>query len=162
MGTQEFQPGALNLHQDNSLQSFNLEASWNDQWISLNDMSRFRVTGEGMGSQQITRRRQTVTSPFYDGEYETHSVRENVKEQVGIYVRAASQSQLTENILLLEDIFSQSVYNIRRTLDEAREVWVCQSADYTIDRTQVWTHNCMAVFTAEVPRLPAVSHEVIF
>lgn len=162
MGTTEYVPGALNLVPDNHLTGFNFEASWHDQWVSLNDTTRFKVHGDALGSQQVTRRRVTVTSPFYDGEYEVGSVKENVKETVTLWVRAPSQSQLTEHLLLLEDIFSQSVYNLRKTLDEDREVWVCYSADYSIDRGHINLHNCMALFSAEVPRLPHVHHEVIF
>lgn len=158
----EAQPGELIPDKDVKLDTFALEISWQGQWVLLNDHLRFITHAEGLGIRAITRRRQTVTSPFYEGEYETHSVRENVKERVQIWVHGPSQSQLVENILLLEDAFSQSVYNIRKTLDESRQVWTCQSADYTVDQSQVYAHNRMALFTADVPRLPALQHEAIY
>src|SRR5690348_4876758 len=141
MSTAEYQNGALIGVNDNRLRSFNLEISYQDQWVSLNDHARYVVTSEGLGNSQTTRKRETVTSPFYDGEYEVHSVKENVKETIGVYVLGQSQSMLTENILLLVDAFEQSVYNLRLTLDEHREVWICNSADYSIDRSQVNAHN---------------------
>ena len=161
-GASEYQDGAVRSRGGHMLKNFNFEVSWNNSWVSLNDHLRYTMSAEGFGVQQVTRRRMTVTSPFFDGEYETHSVRENVKEEVQIYVTSPSQSQLVEEILLLEDIFTQSVYNARKTLDEAREVWICQSADYTIDRSHIQAHNCRAVFTAQIPRLPAVKHEAVF
>lgn len=162
MGISDVQAGALIGREDNTLQDFNLEISWMGQWVILNDHLRYITHAEGLGVRAVTRRRQTVTSPFYDGEFETHSVKENVKERVQIWVNASSQSELVENIILLEDAFSQSVYNIRKTLDESREVWTCQSADYTVDQSHVYAHNCTALFSADVPRLPAIQHEVVY
>jgi len=157
-----FQHGGTTSNESTGMRSFDIEASWNDQWISLNDHLRFIVGAESLGDKTVARRRTTVTSPFYDGEYEVHSVRENVRESLQVYVLGPSQSQLTEHILLLEDIFEQFVYNIRVTLDEHREVWTCQSADWSVDRSHVQAHNNRAVFKVEVPRLPKVSYEVIF
>jgi len=159
---EDIQFGAVLGTQSNMMSGFNFEVSWNNQWISLNDHIRYRVAADSFGQQAYSRRRNSVTSPFYEGSFETHSVRENVSETVSIYVTAPSQSQLVEQILLLESIFNQSVFNARKTQDEAREVWVCMSADYTVDRTHVQAHNCRAIFTAQVPRLPAVQHEAVF
>lgn len=157
-----FQMGGTHAQPKEDSLGFDVEVSWNDTWVSLNDHVRFIIGAESLGERTVSRRRNTVTSPFYDGEYEVHSVRENVKESLQIYVLGPSHSQLTENLLLLEDCFEQFVYNVRVTMDEHREVWVCQSADWSIDRSHIQAHNTRAVFKTEIPRLPKVRYEVIF
>lgn len=155
------QNGALS-HRDSGIRHFDVEVSWNDQWISLNDHVRFVLGAESLGERTVSRRRTTITSPFYDGEYEVHSVRENVKEVLQVYVLGPSQSQVTEHLLLLEDAFEQFVYNVRVTMDEHREVWTCQSADWSVDRSHVNAHNVRAHMRIEIPRLPKVAYEAVF
>ena len=144
----------------NGLQYFDIEVHDGIGYVSLDDGYNSVATSKSLQRSQQGRHRTTVTSSVYDGEWEVHSTLGNVTETVEVYVHGADQISVTENILRLTDAFSQSLYNVRVTMDDNQETWRCFPAEYSIERSQVFAHNKMAVVTLQVPRFPKVTYEV--
>ena len=158
---ENYQQGPVRpVTKDLSMEYFSIEVSYGNVWVSLNDHVNFRVAVDGFGEKAYQRRRTTATSPYYDGTFLVHSTMENVQEGVTVYVTGASQNHVTENLLLLEEIFSQDSYLIRQQMDDHVETWSCQAADYTITRGHIEMHNVRATMKLSIPRLPKVTYEV--
>jgi hypothetical protein len=147
--------------QPEHLDNFEVVISAGNAWYSLTDGSRFYMSAEDFGDKAQVLRRITATSPFFDGTYLIHSTRENVQEMLTIGILGGSQNQVTENMLLLEELVSQPSFRIRLTMGDHQETWLCQSADYTIQRGHINMHNTRAMMRISVPRLPQVSYEVV-
>jgi hypothetical protein len=143
------------------LENFEVAISSGSSWYSLTDGYRFYMSSDDYGDKAQVLRRITSASPFYDGTYLIHSVRENVSEMLTVGILGSSQNQVTENMLLLEELISQPSFRIRLTMGDHAETWLCQSADYTIQRGHINMHNTRAMMKIMVPRLPQVSYEVI-
>lgn len=157
----DYQRGAISIRAIPTMQDFDLEISDGVNWISLNDHVNYRVGAEGLGNSTQTLRRLSTTSPYYDGTFLVHSTKENVEEQLTIYITGSSQNHVTENILRLEELFSQDLYNVRLRLDDHMETWLCQPADYGIDRSHVNAHNIRATMKLTISRFPKITYEVV-
>lgn len=144
-----------------TLENFDVTISSGTTWYSLTDGIRFYMSTEDFGDKAQVLRRITAASPYYEGTYLIHAVRENVQEMLTIGILGSSQNQVTENILLLEELVSQPSFRLRLTMGDHAETWLCQQADYTIQRGHINMHNTRAQMKLAVPRLPAVSYEVI-
>jgi hypothetical protein len=156
-----FQRGTTYVPSEYSLDDFDTEISYGTGWVSLNDLVNYRVSAEGFGSSTYQRKRVTADSPFYDGEFYLHSTIGNVTETIGVMVHGYSQSHVTENINALVAYFSQPSYRVRKRMDDHMETWSCQPADYSVDRSHVYMHNCMAVVKLDVQRHPKVTWEEV-
>ena len=156
-----FQIGSTNVSPDYTLQGFDVEVSYGATWVSLNDQITYRIRAEDFGNSAYQRRRITTDSPYYDGTFYLHSTLENVQESVAVQVMGYSPNHVTENINSLIYYFSQDSFNLRKRLDDHIETWLCQPADYGIDRSHVLMHNNIAVVKFSVPRSPKVSYEVV-
>ncbi len=138
------------------------EVSWGSRWINLNDGEVYKISGdETRDSTQKTWRKVTADSPILGGNYLIHAVPDMVSEQISVWVYGQSQTELSDNLFLLTELFEQYDFRIRWTLDEYRETWRCQLADASMSRGQVWTHSTMARCEFAVPRYPDVAREHI-
>lgn len=138
------------------------EISFGSRWINLNDRLSYRIAGDTtMETSTKTWRKVTTESPILGGNYLIHAVPEMVAEQIGVWIYGNSQTDLSDNLFTLLELFEQYDYRIRWTFDEYREYWRCQLADASMSRGQVWTHSQMAKATFTVPRYPDVSREHI-
>lgn len=144
------------------LDYFTIEATLGGIWINLNEPGSFKpATDPNLAGTSKTKRRITTTSPVLDGDYLIHATAGQITEQLKIWVYGDDHTDLANNYQLLEQIFDQFDFRVRITMDNFREVWTCQASDYTLDRSQTMTHNCMAIFTASIPRFPSVYREEI-
>ena len=138
------------------------EISFGSRWINLNDRLSYRIAGDTtMETSAKTWRKVTAESPILGGSYLIHAVPEMIAEQIGVWIYGNSQTDLSDNLFTLLELFEQYDYRIRWTFDEYREYWRCQLADISMSRGQVWTHSQMAKATFTVPRFPDVSREHI-
>jgi len=155
------QQGQIQPYADEAMEEFDVTISYGLQEISLNDGINYQTGVEGFGNKQQSLRKLEASSRFYDGTFVTHYTKENVTEGVQVYVLGYSQNHVTENLLLLEEVFTQVSYTITLRMDDHLETWSCFPAEYAIDRGHVNMHNVRAHFTAQVPRLPKVTYEVV-
>jgi hypothetical protein len=145
-----------------SLDYMAAEVSYGSRWVNLNDGEIYKIAGDGTrDSTAKTWRKVTADSPILGGNYLIHAVPEMVTEQLAIWVYGQTQTELSDNLFGLMELFEQYDYRIRWTFDEYREYWRCQLADATLGRGQVWTHSGMARAEFTIPRYPDVSREHI-
>jgi hypothetical protein len=137
------------------------EISYGTRWINLNDGITYKIGAESRDTSAKTWRKVTAESPILGGNYLIHAVPEMVSEQISIWVYGQTQTEVSDNLFGLSDLFEQYDYRIRWTFDEYREYWRCQLADATMSRGQVWTHSLMASTQFTVPRYPDVTREHI-
>lgn len=136
------------------------EVSWGSRWVNLNDGEKYKISGDDTrDSTGKTWRKVTADSPILGGNYLIHAVPDMVSEQIGVWVYGQTQTELSDNLFGLIDLFEQYDYRLRWTFDEYREVWRCQLADATMSRNQVWTHSLMAKANFTIPRYPDVTRE---
>jgi hypothetical protein len=139
-----------------------VEISYGSRWVSLNDGLVYRIGAEGTrDSTAKTWRKTLADSPILGGNYLVHAVPDMVAEQIGVWVYGGTQTEVSDNLFGLQDLFEQYDYRIRWTFDEYREYWRCQLADASVSRNQVWTHSLMAKADFTVPRYPDVTREHI-
>jgi len=139
-----------------------VEISYGSRWVNLNDKISYEIASEGTrDSTGKTWRKVTTTSPILGGDFLIHAVPEMVGEHLGVWVRGTTQTEVSDNLFHLTDLFEQYDYRIRWTFDEYREYWRCQLADATMSRGQVWTHSLMAKADFAIPRYPTVTREHI-
>jgi hypothetical protein len=139
-----------------------VEVSWGSRWVNLNDGDIYKISGDSTrDSTQKTWRKVVADSPILGGNYLIHAVPEMVGEQIAVWVYGQSQTDLSDNLFTLTELFEQYDFRIRWTFDEYRETWRCQLADATVSRGQVWTHSMMAKAEFAVPRYPDVVREHI-
>jgi len=137
-----------------------VEISYGTRWVNLNDGLVYKIGAESTrDSVSKSWRKVTADSPILGGNYLIHAVPEMVGEQVGVWVYGATQTEVSDNLFGLMELFEQYDYRIRWTLDEYREYWRCQLADASVSRGQVWTHSLMAKAEFAVPRYPDVTRE---
>lgn len=141
------------------LRSYNMSIDYSGGWIDLNDKLNYQVGAESMQQSQVSWRKVQAQSPVTEGSYTIHAVREMVTENIQIYVRGGSQWETQINLAKLEELFSRLDFRLKFNFDDYQEYWRCQTAEYSTQRSQVYTHNTMAVFTAQVPRFPTVTRE---
>ena len=139
-----------------------VEISWGTRWINLNDGLNYKISGEGTRDTTAkTWRKVVADSPILGGNYLIHAVPDMVAEQIGVWVYGQDQTEVSDNLFGLQDMFEQYDFRIRWTFNEYREYWRCQLADATLSRGQVWTHSLMAKAEFAVPRYPDVTREAI-
>jgi hypothetical protein len=129
-------------------------------WLSLNDHHRYTAGAKSLETSTQGRRRHTVSSAMYDGEWEVHSTKTNVQETVEVYIEGEDQTLITTYQNRIIEAFSQSLYNVRITRDDDVEIWRCFPAEYSIKRGHVNLHNFRSEVTFSVPRFPKVTYEV--
>lgn len=145
-----------------TLDNYTIEMSFGSQWIDISDGVNYKVSSQNFGENSTqTWRKITAQSPHYDGTYLIHATKENVTQQMSVLVYGQNQNQVTENILLLEDIVSQPAFRVRFTVGNHQEVWSCQQSDYVINRGHVYLHNTMAEFAITIVRMPRVSYSAV-
>jgi hypothetical protein len=137
------------------------EISWGTRWVNLNDNEVYRIGADTRDSTAKTWRKVVADSPILGGNFLIHAVPDMVSEQISVWIYGTTQSEVSDNLFLLNQLFEQYDFRIRWTFDEYREYWRCQLADTTMSRGQVWTHNLMAQAQYTVPRYPDVTRERI-
>jgi hypothetical protein len=141
--------------------SFDAQISYSGLWFSINDHFTYRVTPDGFGSFDVTYRRRTVNSPFFAGDYQTSAVPEMVKRSWSVRVFGDDAGDLQQNATDLISWFTQDSYNLRYRVNEYQETWLCETADYSVDYSQVNAHNNQMVVKFAFSSHPTVSRDFI-
>lgn len=143
------------------LSYFTVEVSWGGGWVDLNDGFNYKVGAETLGSTTVNWRKISASSPVAEGSYLVHAVKDLTEEVLQVWVHGQNQHELAENVARIEELFSQLDYRVRVTMDNFREYWRAQPADWTLSRSHTLTHNVMASYNITVPRFPTVVREVV-
>jgi hypothetical protein len=104
--------------------------------LNLNDHVNYYVA-PGIFGGTVSWRRQTVQSPWIEGQFTVGAVRDQVEDKFVVEVLGADQPSLQVNLQNLIKAFSQSSFNLTVQLDTAYYTYACEASDYTID----WTNT---------------------
>jgi len=155
------QAGGIRPRQTAKMVGFDVEVFDGRHWVTLNDHVHFYVGSDSLGNTSQGRRRYTVQSSMYDGDWEVHSTASSVTESITVNLLGVDQIDISDGIIQLTEIFTQAVYNLRVTRDTVRETWLCYPAEWSIDRGQIQSHNVRAQMKLSIPRFPKVTYEAM-
>lgn len=121
--------------------------------LNINDHVSFYLATQLLGAQ-VQWNRQQVTSPFTDGAVTTQRFRQQVTEQVGVEVLAATAAEMQTNLAELLAAFCQDSYTLTLVVDGTTYAYRCEAADYQV----AWTGPRFAARQGQVlfnvPRQP--------
>lgn len=123
--------------------------------LDLNDQANYIVSNTIMGGAQSWNR-QTVKSPYVDGEYTVHRSLSQVHEQFDVQVLGATQTALQNNITTLTNTVSQFRFQLTIVMNETSRTWQCETADYTVDWSQERWMAMKVLVHLQIPRLPGL------
>lgn len=155
-----FQEGAVVQPSDFDL-SIDADISYAGLWYSLNDHRHYRLMADAFGQYDQTHTRKTVKSNFYAGDYTVRAVKDSTKRTWKVLVNGVDQSDLEQAAQNLIDWFSQDYYNVREKQNEVVTTMLCEKADYNVDASHVYAHNCKRLVSLNFSVNPTVSREIV-
>jgi hypothetical protein len=124
-------------------------------WLDVSDGVNYKVAKDSLTSSAVTFRRDEVTNAFVEGKFLVNALRDNVVENLVIYVYGDTMSSLKTKIDALTSAVSQVNFNARITMGSMQKLWECWSSDYTVGITTEFLHNTQAMVTVQLHRLPS-------
>lgn len=120
--------------------------------LNINDHVNYQLGAQIMGGT-VTWDRNTVSSPYVDGDVTVSRRRPNINETIQVNILASSQAVMLTNIKALAEAFCQDTYTLTITMSGQTYQYKCESADYSIEwGIKMHSDQCMMVFS--VPRKP--------
>lgn len=124
-------------------------------WLDLMD-GPYRLSADAFVEQQITWRRNDVTNPFVDGAWTVMALKENVVEQLDVWIRGATTAQTTAAKEALLDALAQLNFGLEVTFDTSIAYYQCSVADVVVKAPRELRFARMLQVSASVPRQPHV------
>jgi len=125
-----------------------------DGWLSVTS-APYSLTAEAFSESSTTWRRKDVTNPFVEGTWTVDALRENVMENLDVWIRGESNRETADATEALRDALSQLHFGIEVTFDNQRYYYNCQVADVMVKTDVPLRFAKMAHVTAQIPRHPA-------
>lgn len=129
-------------------------------WLDVNS-GIYRVAASSFAEQAITWRRTQVTNQFVEGSWTVNALRENVTENLDIWVRGEDTRQMQQGVDDLVAVVSQLNYGLEVTFDNVKSYYICNTADISVKIQQEFRFARMAMVSAQIPRDPNVRREVV-
>ena len=123
-------------------------------FIELNDRVSYRIEAGSFAQQATSKKRQEATSPFLEGTYIVNALRENVTEQLNVYVYGSSPSDFQSKLQVLKDAFDLNEFVVTRTLGDSVHTWNCYSSDYSLTTQREFMHAKMGLLSVQLLRRP--------
>lgn len=116
--------------------------------LNINDQLDYIVGNDIMGAM-VTYDRQTVSSPYVNGDITVHRRRGTVSEKFSVYVLGDTQTELQTNIRTLIQAFSQDKFNLSLMLDGIEWSYMCEASDYQVEwaNTNFFAQKVKVTFT---------------
>lgn len=124
-------------------------------WLDVSDGVNYRVNSATFENSAVTFRRDEVTNAFVEGKFLVNALRDNITENLVIYVYGDTIASLKTKIDALTTAVSQVNFNVRVTLENSQRLWQCWASDYTVNITNPMYHNRQAMVTIQLHRLPS-------
>jgi hypothetical protein len=102
----------------------------------------------------ITWRRESVTSPYLDGEFTISRVREESDIQLAIDVIGTTQTGIQTSVQTLIDAFTQHNFTLTFTVEGSVWKWNCEAGDYALAFENVRFYNRRQTIAFTLPRHP--------
>lgn len=124
-------------------------------YLALNS-EPYRLAGDTLNLEAVTHRKAEVTSPYVEGTFVVHSVRDNVILPLNIWVEGATYNDLREAVLTLCAAFDQPHFTVMATIDTRTELWNCVASDYSVSNQRELLHSLVARVDVQLVRHPSV------
>lgn len=122
--------------------------------LDINDHTSYVIAGPSAMSGTVMWDRKQVNAPWVDGDITVARRRQNVMENLSIYVKGSSQADMDTKIATLIAAFTQDRYGLQIIIGSANHAWDCEAADYTVSLDTVHFHALYAQVTFAIPRKP--------
>lgn len=122
-------------------------------WLELNN-GLYRLSAEAFGESETTWRRIEADNPFVEGTWTVSAVRENVTENLSVWVRGNYPEQTSAAIQELLNGLSQRNFGLEVTFDGVTRFYTCFVSDATVSASGPMRVARMAQVVAQVPRHP--------
>lgn len=96
--------------------------------LSINDGTAYKIVSAGPG--ETTWRRESIRSPFTDGEYLIQALKETSSVSLLVKVKGSSFAVLETNLDTLLRAMEQFEFQFTLTIEGMDSTWTCQPADY--------------------------------
>lgn len=127
--------------------------------LNLNDHVNYYVSSQVFGAQ-VSFRRQTVQSPWIEGQFTVGAVRDVVQDKFAVEVMGPDQVTLQNNLQTLIAAFTQDYYDLTLQMDTAVYTYACEQADYTLDWTNTRFIAQQVLVTFAIRRSPVAINGV--
>jgi hypothetical protein len=124
-------------------------------YIELNDNSTYRIADGSFENQAVTHRRKTAMSPYVEGTYVVSSLRENVTEQMNVYVMGKTSYATRSALTTLQTALEQPMFTIVRTINNWQTVWTCFASDYSMYSSKPLMMASMVRVDIQLQRSPS-------
>lgn len=149
--------------------TFTMSVSLDDgTWLDINDGNKYVVSGESLGISSVSFRKTEAQSPYIEGRFLIHAVKDMVEENIVVWVsgypyntNSSGQHQLRENIDALLEAFEQLSYTVKYTFGNSQVEWNCQTANYSVEFDRQYIHRLYVPVKLAVPRFPTVTRSSI-
>lgn len=131
-------------------------------WLECEDPANgYELHKESFVNRATSHRKQEINSNWVEGSYVSQAVRENVVEEVAIYVRGDTPYELWARKQALLDGLEQLAFTARLRFGDLLETWNCEISDYTEESPMEMRFATMAVIRARIPRLPSLTRSQV-
>jgi len=129
-------------------------------WLDLMS-GPYRLSGDAFGEQAQAWRRQDVANPFVEGTWTVGALRENVVEQLNVWVRGETTADTHKAVRELLEALSQLNYGLEVQFDDVKYFYQCYVADVSVKASRELRFARMAQVSASVPRHPNFESVVV-
>ena len=131
-------------------------------WLALDDEDNgYELHRESFNSQAVQARKVEAEGDWVEGTYTVRAVRDNVSENVAVYIWADTPFELAERIEAFISGLEQLQFRFRVTHGNLREEWTCMWSEYKVETEQAMQFATLALVRATIPRLPAKTRELV-
>ena len=122
-------------------------------WLELND-GVYRLSAEAFGEAETTWRRVEASNPFVEGTWTVSAVRENITENLSVWVRGSFPELTSAAVQELLNALAQRNFGLEVTFDGVTRFYTCFVSDATVSTSGPMRVARMAQVVAQVPRHP--------
>jgi hypothetical protein len=136
-------------------------------WLNINDNVKYRVSADSLGQSSVSFRRTEVKSPYVEGSFLVHAVKDMVSENISVFVNGysvdseQSQDALRDNIQALIDAFTQNYFDLKYSFGNSEILWKCHSADYSVQQSREYIHKMTVPVRFSFSRYPTETRSEI-
>ena len=128
------------------------------QWMDINDGKHYNLEASTLSEASVQWRRKEVQSPYLPGTWVVNAVKDNVLENLVVWVSGDDHYEMSQHLYRLTDALDQLYYAIWWRVDTDEYAWHCQVSDYQIVSDRDLRHASVCKVVAKVPRYPEVEH----
>lgn len=126
--------------------------------LVIDEAGGYYIQRDGFGPGEVSHRRSYVESPYMNGGYLTHSVKDQMHSTLKIRVQGSNSPDLVNKMEAICTAFEQFSYTLSVTINGQAYTYSCDAADYTIgdggNLQDLWLRSNTQIVTFDVPHLP--------